>query len=659
MAPQKLPDILLCYYLDIFIKLSLFLLPDNTANKTNTMTYHPYLPGKKHLLLAIFIFLHLSLFAQSAEWTKILNNNNSMLVNIEGRHTFSLDGHWDAIIDQQEIGFYDYRYKESADGWFKNKKMQQPSDLVEYNFDRAQKLSVPGDWNTQNKELFRYEGTVWYRKVFDHQKDTGKRYYLYFGAVNYDAKVYLNGQKLGEHQGGFTPFNFEVTDKLVDGENFVVVKADNKRKREALPTIIFDWWNYGGITRTVYLVEEPKTFVHNYFVHLNPGNNREIQGWVKVNGSQPQQTVQVQIPELKINQSLQTNAQGYADFTIPAKNIDYWQPGNPKRYQVSFVTPTDTLTEPIGLRNIAVQGEDILLNQQSIFLRGICMHEESPFYGQRATSTQEAEVLFSWAQEMDCNFLRLAHYPHNEHTTRAADRLGLLLWSEIPVYWTILWKNQQTIDNAHQQLEEMINRDKNKAAIILWSVANETPLEDGRLEFISSLVDHAKSLDPTRLITAALENHMTDEGYKMIDDPLGAKLDVIGNNNYCGWYGGTPESCASLGWKTVYHKPMIMSEFGGGALQGDFGNPDERWTEEYQAAVYQNNIEMLKGIPFLRGTTPWILKDFRSPRRPLADIQDGWNRKGLISDRGLKKKAFYLMQDFYQQIEKDYGKKKK
>ncbi|WP_319501293.1 glycoside hydrolase family 2 TIM barrel-domain containing protein [uncultured Draconibacterium sp.] len=612
---------------------------------------------KKLSLIVVFLISYASLQAQSAEWADIVSNNNSLLVNVEGRNSFSLDGKWDAIVDQQEIGFYNYRYKESDDGWFINRQVQEPSDLIEYNFNEARKLNVPDDWNTQAADLLRYEGTIWYRKVFNYDKQQDKRYYLYFGAVNYEANVYLNGEKIGSHEGGFTPFNFEVTDKLKNGENFVVVKVDNKRKREALPTVIFDWWNYGGITRSVHLIEAPQTFIHNYSIQLDPDNNNQIKGWVKLNGPKSQQNIKMQIPELSIDKSLQTNSAGYAEFSVPVKNITYWNPEIPKQYAVDWNAETDAITEPVGFRSIETDGYDILLNGESIFLRGICMHEESPFGGGRSTNADEASVLFGWAHDMNCNFLRLAHYPHNEHTIRTANEMGILLWSEIPVYWTILWKNQQTIANARQQLREMINRDKNKASVILWSVANETPLEEGRLEFISNLVDYAKALDPSRLLTAALENHMTDEGTKMIDDPLGAKLDVIGNNNYCGWYSGEPQSCAELRWETIYKKPLILSEFGGGALQGYYGEPNQRWTEDYQAEVYRYNIEMLREIPFLRGTTPWLLMDFRSPRRPLANIQDDYNRKGLVSERGKKKKAFFMMKDFYEEIEKEYETK--
>jgi beta-glucuronidase len=133
----------------------------------------------------------------------------------------------------------------------------------------------------------------------------------------------------------------------------------------------------------------------------------------------------------------------------------------------------------------------------------------------------------------------------------------------------------------------------------------------------------------------------------VIDDPIGAKLDVMGNNEYIGWYDGLPEKADGVSFTSPWNKALIMSEFGGGALAGHHATPDVRWTEEYQEDLYEHQLTMLERIPFLRGTAPWILMDFRSPRRPLPGIQDDWNRKGVISERGQRKKAFYTLQQFY------------
>jgi beta-glucuronidase len=128
-------------------------------------------------------------------------------------------------------------------------------------------------------------------------------------------------------------------------------------------------------------------------------------------------------------------------------------------------------------------------------------------------------------------------------------------------------------------------------------------------------------------------------------------VDVIGINSYCGWYSDAPEDCASLVWQSNYAKPVIVSEFGAGALQGRHGAENERWTEEYQASVYSHNLTMLRNMSFVRGTTPWILKDFRSPRRPLPGIQDFWNRKGLVSEKGIRKEAWYVLHNFYEDLQ--------
>ena len=566
-------------------------------------------------------------------------------IAVADRDVVLLDGKWRYIVDPMENGYYNYRYQVNPNGFFKDQKMANESDLVEYNFDTSNQLNVPGDWNTQEDDLFFYEGTVWYKKSFLYSK-SDKRAFLYFGAVNYDAKVYLNGEKLGEHQGGFTPFNFEVTDKVKDGENFVIVKVDNKRKLEQIPTVNSDWYNFGGITRSVKLIEVPQTYVQDYSLQLKKGSLNEIEGWIQLDGKSPQ-TVQLEIPEAKVSVTAQPDANGMAKVSFKSK-LKLWSDKDPKRYEVKISVGEDVVTDKIGFRSIEVKGQDILLNGESVFLKGISIHEVAPFTAGRVVAPEQCRTLLNWAKELGCNFVRLAHYPHNEDMVRIADEMGLMVWSEIPVYWTIDWENDKVFANAQKQLVDMITRDKNRAAVIMWSVANETPISEPRTDFLRRLTETARATDNTRLLTGALEAHSID-GYRMLDDPFGQYLDVIGVNNYCGWYGGTPESCSDLGWKMTYNKPLVISEFGGGALQGMHGKATERWTEEYQEAVYKNNIEMLKNIPFLRGTTPWILMDFFSARRPLPDIQDYWNRKGLISDQGIRKKAFYSLQEYYQE----------
>lgn len=571
------------------------------------------------------------------------------------RQSVSLNGQWSRIIDPYENGFYTHRYEESTWGYFKDAQMQHPSDLIEYNFASAAKLQVPGDWNTQEEQLFLYEGTVWYHRQFALEKQSDMRYIVHFGAVNYNAVVYVNGEKVGTHEGGFTSFQLDITARVKDGKNTIVVKADNRRERDQIPTVNTDWWNYGGITRSVALLALPATHIEDYTIQLHNKQTDKLLVTLNLAGDLTAKSglgpVDVAIPELGIKQKISVNKHGAGKVVINAKP-ELWSPSSPKLYDVELTFNGEVIKDRIGFRTIDVQGENIELNGQSLFLRGISIHEESPLSDGRAWNEDDARTLLRWAKELGCNFVRLAHYPHNETMVKMADEMGLLVWSEIPVYWTVQFESDAVYAKAEQQLEEMIVRDRNRASIILWSVANETPSHKARLAFLSKLAKKARQLDPSRLITAAMDTQSKSKTGVLIDDPLVKHMDVIGVNTYCGWYGGTPESCKDLTWQSEYNKPIIVSEFGAGALQGMHGEENERWTEEYQAAVYKHNLTMLDNMTALRGVTPWILKDFRSPRRPLADIQDFWNRKGLLSEQGIRKKAWYLLNAYYSKKEK-------
>ena len=587
----------------------------------------------------------------------------SLLTNTTHRNTTSLNGKWNYIIDPYETGYYDYRYqpydaseaqKKNPSAFFNNAKAKDKTDRVEYNFDESPTLQVPGDWNSQDDKLLYYEGTIWYKKSFDHKKmENENRVFVYFGAVNYIAEVYLNGEKLGVHEGGFTPFNFEVTDILKEKDNFLVLKVDNTRFKEAVPTINTDWWNYGGITRDVKLVEVPPVFIQDFFLQLKKGSQSQIAGFAQLAGVEQITDITIQIPELNFSKKVKTDRAGRADFDFEISGLKLWSPETPKLYTINISSPHETLTDKIGFRTIEAKDGEILLNGQPIFLRGICMHEENTMRGGRAYSDADALVALTWAKELNCNFMRLAHYPHNEHIIRMADEMGMLLWEEIPVYWTVDFTNEQVFQKAKPQLTEVVTRDKNRASVIIWSMANETPESDARNVFLKKLIARTREMDNTRLVSAALQHRQNEAGMNVIDDPISHEVDVLGFNQYIGWYGGHPKELPGVKWSFSQNKPVIISEFGAGALAGYHADRETRWTEEYQEYLYEQTILMMKKMPELRGVTPWILADFRSPKRTLPKIQDGWNRKGLISNTGDKKKAFFVLQKFYEEIRND------
>jgi beta-glucuronidase len=578
-----------------------------------------------------------------------------LIANISGRSTTSLNGQWQAIVDPYDVGFIDYRAHplKNNNAFFKNYKPKSKSELVEYDFDTAGHLNVPGDWNTQRESLLFYEGTVWYKRTFDFAKSSKNRLFIHFGAANYHASVYLNGEELGQHEGGFTPFDFEITDRVRTQDNFLILRVNNTRGMDQVPTMNTDWWNYGGITRPVTLVEVPETFIQDYSIQLEKGSARQIKGWLQLNGPQLRQSVTIRIPEAGLTKTFQTDVAGRVELSFSA-DLTLWSPENPKLYTVEISSETDKVADHIGFRSIGVRGTDILLNGKPLFLRGISIHEESPLRSGRAWSEDDARTLLGWAKELGCNFVRLAHYPHNEAMLRLADQMGVLVWEEVPVYWTIQWGNPATLRNAENQLSELIARDHNRASLIIYSVANETPISDARNQFLSQLIQQAHSSDPTRLVSAALQEDEVSDGGQLsihLNDPIASELDVMGGNEYIGWYAHSIADLDATDWSSKYDKPMILSEFGADALFGNHGDAQTRWTEEYQESLYQHQIAMLKRIPFLRGTTPWILKDFRSPRRTLPGIEDYFNRKGLVSEHGEKKKAFFVLQEFYQELQ--------
>ena len=332
-----------------------------------------------------------------------------------------------------------------------------------------------------------------------------------------------------------------------------------------------------------------------------------------------------------------------------------WTPENPKLYNIELKLENEILKDEIGFRIIETSGKKILLNDKPIFLRGVCIHDEKYNGGGRTNSPNDAKILLSWAKELGCNFVRLAHYPHNEYIIREAEKMGFMVWSEIPVYWTISWENNFTLENAKNQLFNMIYRDINRANIIIWSIANETPQSELRNKFLSELSLYARFLDNTRLISMAMELKRIKKFQYILQDNMSEFVDVIGINQYICWHRNS-KTIKNIKFQIPYNKPIILSEFGGGAKYGYHGKINQRYTEEFQENVYIQNLKMIEKIKGVVGMTPWILKDYLSPRRILNGIQDYYNVLGLYSDKGEKKKAFYVMKKYYEKKKKEWEK---
>jgi beta-glucuronidase len=534
-----------------------------------------------------------------------------------------------------------------------------PRALFEQDMQRSPVTTLPSSWITHDPTMRYYDGLVWYQRTFDAQPKAGERQFLRFGAVDYMARVYLNGQLIGTHEGGFTPFALEVTGKLRAGSNQITVGVDSERSDDTVPPTVTDWETYGGITRPIKLISTPAVFVDDAWIRI--GKDGRIHATVALNGEGAAgREVRVRVPALNLTLSGRAGPDGrWTGHAAAPRGLKRWSPESPTLYDVSFESGDDVLNERVGFRTLEVRGTDILLNGKPIFLRGICLHEEE--FGKdptRAITRAAAHALLGEVKDgLHGNFVRLAHYPHSEVMTRLADEMGLIVWSEIPVYWRVNFSRPETLAVARKMLAENILRDRNRASIAFWSVANETPTNDARNAFLATLSADTKALDDTRLVTAALLTKRVNENGRpvmVIDDPLVAHLDVMAVNTYNGWYSNDRlADVPAIGWRSDHNKPLILSEFGADAKKG-FYDPDEpqKFSEDFQAEYYRQTLAMAEQIPFLRGLSPWILKDFRSPRRQHPVYQQGWNRKGVVSETGQRKAAFDVLADHYAKRER-------
>ena len=565
-----------------------------------------------------------------------------MYLHTESRETTTLDGTWQAIPDP---------YRSFQDGWFDDRDvplLEDPHAPADYDVDDGFPVEVPGCVGEQLPEFEYYEGMVWHTRRFDRE-DNGNRLFLRFGAVNYEAEVWLNGEHLLTHEGGYTPFSVEITDAVSREDNLLVVGVDNERREDGIPGMQTDWFNFGGISRSVDLLATPETFVRNVKVETSVDETvtASITAWI--DGPEPGD-VHATIPGLGAEVPLELDDSDGAltrltgEITLDRDDVELWHPDGPRLYDVCVESESDAVEVRTGFRAVDVEGSDILVNGASIEIRGISMHEEAAGRG-RALTPGDIDQRFEWVAELGCNFVRLAHYPHTAAMARRADEEGILLWEEVPAYWDIDFADEGVQALYRQQLRELIQRDWNRPSVALWSIANETDPEDQvRNRVLPEMVAHVRELDDTRLVTAACWFDETDDGLALLD-PLVEHLDVVGINEYYGWYGGEADGVRSF-VDDPTGPPVIVSETGAGAKWGNHGDEDDRWTEEFQAAYYRESLEAIESVEQIVGTTPWILFDFKSPRR-MNPHQRGYNRKGLLDQHGRKKRAFSVLRDHY------------
>ncbi|MBN7760689.1 MULTISPECIES: glycoside hydrolase family 2 TIM barrel-domain containing protein [Nitratireductor] len=564
--------------------------------------------------------------------------NNTTMIFTGGRQARSLDGAYNFCVDLLDTGL---RQK-----WFSMLPQPQEEKTEPWDYDpyEGETVPVPSCWAMLKEKWYFFEGSAWYTRPLDMEElSADRRYFLRVGAAQYDCKVFLNGEFLGNHYGGSTPFFLELTDHLREGRNWLMFCVNNTRTLDRVPMRNTDWFNYGGIYREVELYETPKTVIRDLFVRLagDAGYERiEVSGDVDGNA----QSARLTIPALGIDATLPIQDSRF--HALLDARPELWSPASPRLYDVTLEAGGDLVQDRVGFRRIERSGTDILLNGKPVFLRGISVHEDDLKHG-KVTGEDDLRRRFEHARELGCNYLRLAHYPHHERAAQMADELGFMLWEEIPVYWAIDFENPATFKDAQNQLLELIKRDRNRASVIIWSVGNENPDTDARLSFMRRLAETAKEADPTRLTSAAcLINHAR----RKIEDRLADHIDVIGINEYYGWYDENIDDLEVIGRNSAPDRPVVISETGADAAIGEGAPKKGFFSESYMADVYRDQIAMLRRLPYVKGISPWILYDFRIERRQNI-YQAGFNRKGLIhADKETRKEAFSILAAWYHEL---------
>jgi beta-glucuronidase len=543
--------------------------------------------------------------------------------------------------------------------------------------------AVPSCWNADPR-YERYEGAFWYATDFSLPADRAPwqtRAALRFDAVNYLCRVWVNGQEIGSHQGGYLPFEFSLDAAVLRHANRLVVMAENKRSDQRIPGRLCDWYNYGGIVRHVHLiVDSPRRFacVRVTAAPSDPGKASFHIAWKQ---QEPFAfSWAVGDGDRILAQAAVDPKAGQGEICADLSGVEAWSPDSPKLYELRLTPEPLAHAEPFvtrfGIRSIQVQGHKILLNGQPLKMQGVSLHEELVPHGRAVPEAMRREDVQA-IKDLGFNALRTAHYTHDEALLHAADEIGLLVLEEIPVYWDIDYASEKVYQLAESMVRDMIARDYNHPCVIQWSVGNEVPVERKDCDrFMRRLMDCARSLDATRIVTYVSCRFL-------IDDTTRRAADTACINCYFGWYMGRIRDVGEvmqLARMTAPDKPWIMAEFGAGALAGNTTQfltrmaergPEDlrsimrrgieklsvsgavdigptRFSEEYQEKLLAHYIRTLNAMDWVAGWFIWIYRDFRSPIRT-NPFQNGFNRKGIVSETNVKKTICFQLPDLLEE----------
>ncbi len=552
------------------------------------------------------------------------------------RQVYDLSGIWEIRFDPQDSGL--------QEGW-------------QNGFDNGRPVAVPASWNDQFEEERDFLGPAWYQTSFNFPLGwDGKRIFLRFGSINYVAEVWLNDRSLGEHEGGHLPFEFDVTSFVCQGENKLVVRVDGRLAPDHVPPgnvtgdpadffsshasnyppAQFDFFPFTGIHRPVLLYAIPSNALCDVTVRTDhiAGTLGRLSVILKCTGENPAQA-RIHLSGHGHQSSLDIPfSSNLAQAVLDVQDAALWSPATPNLYDLNVElvqggVVVDSYSLKIGIRTVKVKGDQLLLNDQPVYLAGFGRHEDFPVVGRGYLPAVMIKdyALMRW---IGANSFRTSHYPYSEQMLDLADRLGFLVIDETPAVGLYFRKDGLERRRAlcQQYLQEMIARDKNHPSVIIWSLANEPhSTSPNARPFFEQLYQQAKSLDPTRPVTLVSYLGSTEEAFEFCD--------LVCLNRYLGWYsqsGNLDEALSLLSTELdelhkKFSKPVLLTEFGADAIPGHHAQPPEMFSEEYQAEMLVRYIELLRQKSYVVGEHIWNLCDFKTAQ--------GITRAGAINYKGV------------------------
>ena len=513
-------------------------------------------------------------------------------------------------------------------------------------------IPVPCAWNAL-PAYYDYHGPAWYRRSVALTDRANVR--VRFLAVSHEATVFLDGEERVAHSGGYTPFEF-VAEDLPAGEHELLVRAENGRSETTIPLPETDWFDYGGITREVVLETVPDVYVDDFDLEYdldgdgaNGTETARIRATVDVATLEREtdRTVAVTVGGTTARERVTVPAGGTSVELALERPVERWTLADPTLYDVTVALEADgevvdDRRDRIGFREVAVDGREILLNGDPVELRGVNRHEDHPEWGAAQPLRIMREDLRR-IREAGLNCIRCSHYPNHPRFLDLCDELGLLVIEELP-YWHFDaddFARADLLERGERTLEATISRDRHHPSVFAWSLTNECANEQaGVAEATERLATVARDADDSRLVTLASYNEWTDRG----EDRCLQYCDFACVNGYYGWY--TDEPVTADQWTGFLERvadrhdcPIVVSEFGAGAIEGERTREGAKWSETYQADFLETVIPILRADDAVAGFAIWQFCDTRTSRDPMGRPKSK-NNKGIVGEYRRPKMAY-------------------